>query len=280
MKTLSKISIMVLAAMLFLASCKKGESTEPMQGNVGGEPRAQSFNVKMTDAPGDYEGLDVKVVGVEAYLEGQGWVELDSRAQAIDVLDLTNGAEVTLAQKANAQIGVYTKLKVKFDADAKLTLNANAMAEGGGGSILSDNTLQLTWEGPREIEIAINEEVTANAGADVLLDFDVAQSIVKDVDQYMLKPTIREIKQTQTGIRGEVEGTVAAAITLTDGQTTFSTFIDVNGNFMLRGIKPGIYKMIILPAKAAAGQMQPAEKEIQGVVIVQGEIRNMGQIAL
>lgn len=251
-----------------------------MQNNPGSEPQTQSFNVKMTDAPGDYEGLDVKIVGVDAYLEGKGWVTLDANAHAIDVLDLTNGAEAEIASKSNAEIGVYIKLKVKFDTEAMLTVNANALAQGGGGSVISDNTFELAWNGTQEVEIAINEEVSANAGAEVLLDFDVAQSIVKDVNKYFIKPVIREIKNAQTGVEGVVDGTINAAITISDGQNTFTTFIDAEGQFMLRGLKPGIYKLVILPAKKAIGEIQPEPREIEGVIIVEGEIKQMGQIAL
>lgn len=280
MKTLKKISILAMMAMFFLASCKKDDNAAPMQDNPGSEPQAQTFKVKMTDAPGDYEGLDMKIIGVDAYLEGKGWVALDAQGHAIDVLDLTNGTEVEIASKSNAEVGVYTKLKVKFDTDAMLTVNANALAEGGGGSVFSDNTFELAWNGTQEIEVAINEEVSADAGAEVLLDFDVAQSVIKDVNKYFIKPVIREIKNEQTGVKGEVEGTINAAITLSDGQNTFTTFIDAEGQFMLRGIKPGTYKLVILPAKKAIGEIQPEPKEIEGVVIVEGEIKQMGQLAL
>jgi len=280
MKNLKRISALIFAAMFMFAACKKDENAAPMQNNPNGEPQAQSFKVKMTDAPGDYEGLDMKVVGVEAYIEGQGWVQLDNRAHAIDVLDLTNGTEVELASKSNADIGVYTKLKVKFDTDAMLTINANAFAEGNNGSIFTDNTVKLVWDGPQEIEVAINEQVSADAGAQVLLDFDVAQSIIRGANKYFIKPAIRELKNTQTGVKGEVEGAASAAITLSDGQNTFSTFIDAEGKFMLRGVNAGTYKMIIQPAKKAIGEIQTQPKEINGVVIVEGEMKQMGQIAL
>ncbi len=280
MKTLKKFSIMIVLAMVFLAACKKDESAAPMQNNPGNEPQAQTFKVKMTDAPGDYEGLDVKIVGVDAYLEGKGWVALDTRAHAINVLNLTNGTEAEIASKSNAEIGVYTKLKVKFDTDATLTVNANALAEGGGGTVITDNSFKLIWDGPKEIEIAINEEVSADVGAQVLLDFDVAQSIIKDLNKYFIKPAIREIKNTHTGVKGQVQGTFNAAVTISNGQNTFTTFINAEGQFMLRGMKPGIYKLVILPAKKAMGEIQPEPREIEGVVIVEGEIKQMGQIAL
>ena len=88
---------------------------------------------------------------------------------------------------------------------------------------------------------------SADAGAQVLLDFDVAQSIIRGANKYFIKPAIRELKNTQTGVKGEVEGAASAAITLSDGQNTFSTFIDAEGKFMLRGVNAGTYKMIIQP---------------------------------
>jgi hypothetical protein len=282
MKNLRKFSLLALVAMFFLAACKKDESPSPTSNNnPGGEPEANSFNVKMTDAPGDFEALDVTIVGVEAYMNGKGWVSLDNSAKAINVLSLTNGTEASIASNSNAEAGLYTKLKVKFDADAKLKLNANALIDFNG-TILSDNKVQLAWmnSSANEVEIEINEEVSASSGAEVLLDFDVAASVKEGADKYILDPTIRVIKDTETGIKGEVKGTANAAVTLTDGNNTYSTFIDAQGKFMLRGVESGMYDLIIDAATDPQEKVIPQEKKINGVLIAEGEVKQMGQITL
>lgn len=271
---------MVFACMFLMAACKKEENAAPApQDNPGAA--GQSFTVKMTDAPGDFEALDVKVVGVEAYLEGQGWVTIDNRAKAVNVVSLTNGAETEIAVNNNAQAGVYTKLKVKFDPQAELKLNAYALVNYGG-VIKSDNRIDLVWlySGANEVEIAINETVTAQTGAEVLLDFDAAASVIEDGNKYLLQPVIREIKDARTGIQGEVEGQANAAIVITDGTNTFATYINAEGKFMLKGIKPGVYKLIIDPAAKAIDDVEKQNKELSGVVIVEGQITQMGKIAL
>jgi hypothetical protein len=234
----------------------------------------------MTDGPGDYEGLDIKIVSVDAYLDGKGWVNLDAQQKSVDVLSLTNGAEMSIAAKNNAEIGAYTKLKVTIDADAQLQLNAFAMADADPATIISANQVKLGWDGTREIEIAIDEQVTTAVGAEVLIDFDVANSIKFVAGKYIIKPIIREIKDARTGVQGRVEGTADAAITVTNGSATFTTYIDAQGRFMLRGINPGTYKVIIQRAQNEIDTIKPAPKEIEGVVIVNGEIKQMGQIAL
>lgn len=281
MKNLKKFSILAFAAIFFFAACKKDDDAAPMQNNPGGEPQAQSFTVKMTDAPGDFEALNVTITGVDAYIEGQGWVSLDnSNNTSVDVLTLTNGNETTIASSANAQAGVYTKLRVAFDQDAKLTLNSEALV-GFGGIILAGNRVQLTWMSStsNEVIIDINEYVSADVGAEVLLDFDVASSIERDADRYLINPSMRVINDARTGVKGEVEGSANAAIMLTDGQNSYSTFIDAQGRFMIRGVRSGTYTMIIDAASQAAANNQ-ADKEISGVVIVEGEIKQMGQITL
>jgi hypothetical protein len=280
MKPLKKLTVFAFAAIFSLAACKKDDSAAPMQDNPGSQPQAQTFNVKMTDGPGDYEGLDIKIVSVDAYLDGKGWVNLDAQQKSVDVLSLTNGAEMSIAAKNNAEIGAYTKLKVTIDADAQLQLNAFAMADADPATIISANQVKLGWDGTREIEIAIDEQVTTAVGAEVLIDFDVANSIKFVAGKYIIKPIIREIKDARTGVQGRVEGTADAAITVTNGSATFTTYIDAQGRFMLRGINPGTYKVIIQRAQNEIDTIKPAPKEIEGVVIVNGEIKQMGQIAL
>jgi hypothetical protein len=280
MKSLKKLTVFAFAAIFSLAACKKDETAALMQDNPGNQPQAQTFNVKMTDGPGDYEGLNIKIVSVDAYLDGKGWVNLDAQEKTVNVLSLTNGTDMSIAAKRNAEVGAYTKLKITIDADAQLKLNAFAMAEADPATIISANEVKLGWDGSREIEIVIDEHVTTQAGAEVLIDFDVANSVKLFAGKYIIKPVIRQIKDARTGVQGRVEGSADAAITVTNGSATFTTYIDAQGRFMLRGINPGTYKVLIQRAKKETDAIKPAPKEIDGVVIVDGEIKQMGQIAL
>jgi hypothetical protein len=71
----------------------------------------------------------------------------------------------------------------------------------------------------------------------------------------------------------------SATLILTDGRVHYSTNTDGQGNFLFRGIKEGVYKMIITPAKQAIS-LNTVKKEIPGVVIIKNELKQMGEISL
>lgn len=131
----------------------------------------------------------------------------------------------------------------------------------------------LNWGSSQQVEIEINEQLSANAGAEVLLDFHVAQSIYQQAQDYFINPTITVIEDASTGVQGEVQGSANAAITLTDGMNTFSTYINAQGQFLIRGVEDGMYQMIIQPAE---DNLNP--QTVNGVVVVRGAITQVGTI--
>lgn len=278
MKNLKRVFSIMLVAVTLITACKKDEPSSPNNQNNPGTPnnpnppQPGTFNVKMTDGPGDFEAMNVNIISVEAWHDSKGWIMLDQQNRTVNILSLRNGTEMTLASKTNVDAGVYTKLRIKYGNTNKLTLNANLLG--------SNNTVDLQWDGAQETEVVINQQVSSSVGASVLLDFDVASSVREQAGQYIIRPVITEIKDARTGAQGRVQGSANAVVYFTDGQNTYSTYINAQGDFMIRGMKNGTYKMIVKPAKTAIGQVQPKEKEIEGVVIVQGQIKQMGTITL
>src|SRR4029078_5808698 len=87
----------------------------------------------------------------------------------------------------------------------------------------------------------------------LLLDFDVARSIVKTGNsRYILKPVIRTVLQAVGGsIRGWVlPDSVQTAVLVIGGSgpDTVSTFTDSNGGYFVRGLNAGSYTLRFLPS--------------------------------
>jgi len=263
------MSFLALGTFMLInfSSCSKEEENTP--GNT--------FKVRMTDAPGDFVALEMEIVGVDIYHNTEGWINLSSETQMISVLDLTNGQEIELAHNTAVNAGLYTKIRIRFGDNNTLTLFGE-MQSGGLGNI----DVSLAWNGPKEAVIEINREVSAESGADVLVDFHVAESVSEGVSlgEYVMHPVITEIRDAQTGIQGKVEGSLMAAILLTNGENTYSTYIDASDNFMVRGIEPGTYDMTIIPNRFDPDEIVAEEKQINNIVILQGEIKQMGTIQL
>jgi hypothetical protein len=264
MKKLQLSLIPLFAAVLAISitACKKDD----VQPNT--QSQQNEFKVRMTDAPGDYAGLDVEITSVEAYLEDEGWVTLNNDAQVVSVLDLTNGNETTIAYQGSVSAGLYTKLRLTFGNQTNLMLFSST----GSGTLQAN----LDWGATQQVVIEIDEEVSDNSSADVLLDFQVSESIIQLSQQYIINPVITEIEDESTGLQGEVQGAASAMVVLSDGQNEFSTFINAQGNFLLRGIPEGTYNLIV--QEMDAGDNLQDEIELSGVIITEGQISQAGTI--
>ena len=92
--------------------------------------------------------------------------------------------------------------------------------------------------------------------------------------QFALKPVIRVVDQA---INGAITGTVvpAAPVSLATALgvgTVYSTYTDTSGFFMLAGIPAGTYDVIFTP------QAPLIQDTVSGVVVVNGQITDLGQI--
>lgn len=253
---------LVAISGIFFQSCKKDNN------NPGGGTTA--MEVRMTDAPGNYAALNVQITKVEAYLQNQGWVTLNSQTQAVSVLDLTNGAETSIASKSNLNAGFYSKLRLTFGNANSLQLSGT-----GGGSNIS---LSFGTNTSQQVEVEINEQVNANQTTSILLDFSVAQSIYNMGNTYFIAPLIQEIEDDSTGVQGSVQGAVTAAVTLSNGSNTYTTYVNSEGKFMIRGVEDGTYQIQV--NAIASSNMQAQNGSMSNVVVTQGQITQVGNITL
>lgn len=279
LRNFGKISLIALSSMLIFESCKKDDNMQSNANNPSTESKKQ-FRVNMTDAPGDYESLDVEITSVDAYLEGSGWVNLSNQSQVVSVLELTNGAQTTIASSTSADLefGTYSMIRVRFGDENQLKLNSTLLL-GDLVNVLVDLDFQTNTS--NEVIIEIDEEFSSETDAELLLDFDVASSIIENSGQYTLDPVITAVADFQTGIKGHVEGAANAAIMITDGTNEYSTYINANGDFMIRGMADGQYSLTaVAEAETEAEIDNPNSQTMSGVLVVDGEIRSVGTINL
>lgn len=251
--------VLILGAVFTVQSCKKNKEN----------PQGQ-MEVRMTDSPGDFIALNVQILKVEAYLDNSGWVTLNETMQEINVLDLTNGAEVTLSSATNVQPGLYTRLRLTFSGENTLTFNSSNGPE----------TVNLSVDASysHQVEIPIHCTVNSRVVSSVLIDFNVGLSIKQQSGAYVLEPVIREIADPSTGIQGQISGTSQAAVTLSNGMNTYGTYINDKGYFILRGVADGTYLLKIEGKKT--GDLVSMEKNIQNVTISNGQIKSLGMVQL
>ena|SRR6218665_1196590 len=243
------LTLLTFTGLLFFSpGCKKEKKTGTME-------------IKMTDSPGDFDGLFVKIAKVEAYSGNTGWILVSETATSVDVLTLTNGVDVSLAHNTNIQPGTYTKLRLTFGTDNQLSY------DDGGGATLFDLGMSFN----SVIEVPIQAQVTSGNSTSVLLDFNVAFSLVQTGNQFHFQPMLSQIMDPNTGIGGHVYGS-NSAITVTGNGKTYSTYTDANGNFLLRGMDDGKYTMQIDP------KGNQDHTVIQNVEISKGKITKLGSL--
>lgn len=259
MKRILVLTLMIVCAGFTIQSCKK--DNKATQGQM---------EVRMTDSPGDFVALNVEIVKIEAYLQNSGWVTINESSQEINIMTLTNGAEVTLANATTVQPGTYTKLKLTFSGENSLTFN------GANGSNTVNLSFGSNFQG--QVEVPIQCTVTSGITASILLDFNVGSSIAQAGGGYTLNPVIAEIVDPSTGVQGQVSGTSQAAISLSNASYNASTFINSNGYFMIKGVPDGTYTLKI--EARGQGEVVASQKSIQNVTVTKGQIKSLGSIQI
>jgi hypothetical protein len=237
-----------------LTSCDDNSTSNPKQ-----------FKVRMTDSPGNYSALNMTITGVDAYREGYGWVSLSSYNHNVNIASLTNGNEVEIANASKVDDGHYTRLKIKFSGTASLVVNSS-----GSGSGL---TFSLIWTSPQDVEVIIDQQINGSTGANILLDFDISQSIVESGSQYTIHPFITVVQHENTGVKGKVQGATTAVVVLTGSGHTYSSYINSSGDFTVRGMTAGTYTCVIYKNSDTNEQ-----QTVNNVVVTDGQFHDMGTI--
>ena len=252
-----KKSIFLIAgiAIMLFSSCNNQESTT-------------SFVVRLTDSPGDYEIVNIDIQAVEVHSDNGGWMTLETNVDVYDLLTLTNGVEIVIAND-DLPAGRVSQLRLIL---------------GDNNSVVVDGeTFPLTIPSGSEsgLKLQIHEDLTEGITYSVLLDFDAAKSIIATGSgKYILKPVIRTITEAQDGaIQGSVlPAAESIAVYAIIGDDTVSTSYAAEGNadFFLGGLADGSYKIGFEP-----GELSDFQKFIiEDVAVTIGNVTDIGETTL
>jgi hypothetical protein len=245
------------AALLSLAGCSKNSADEASVG-------ATRLEVRLTDAPGNFSAVVLDVQQIEVHLKEEndpsGWQTLTFTPQAVNVLDYVNGKSALL---------VSTDFAPGDLQEVRLMLGPNSYVVGTDG-----NTYALKTPSGQSAGVKLKlTNVTLAAGAtyQLLLDFDVAKSIVArgnwkagndKKERYLLKPVIRLVAPSLLAIRSSILR-----------PDTLSTFADASGAFQLNGLPAGTYQVQYFPTVAApAGQPAYKNLVLNGIAVTTDKV--------
>lgn len=224
-----------------------------------------AYNVRMTDAPGPYEEVNIDLKSVEVTGSNGQTVLLNTTAGIYNLLEFSNGLSTLIATSELSDAKV---------SQIRLILGANSTVVVGGVSYpLSTPSAEQSG-----LKLQVNQTLLADIQNEILLDFDANASIVKTGNgTYKLKPVVRTIVTAITGnIKGSITpiGTLAVVTATSSTAVEYSSSVNALGQFQISGLPAGSYTFTVTP-------LLPLLPVIQtNVVVVAGVNTNLGVIAL
>jgi hypothetical protein len=245
--------------------------------------------VRMVDAPGDYDEVNVEVLDVlikdNSNADDQGWISIGDKTllgdgKIVNLLDLTGGVSVLLADNL-VPSGYLGQIRLLLGDENTLVKYDNSVPRDITKDIIYD--LKTPSAQQSGLKLKVNQTLLAGATYDFLLDFDVERSVVKAGSSgiYNLHPVIRVSTKSTSGV---IKGTVTPIGVLTSasvvvGGVTISTLVnETTGIFQLNGIPAGTYTVTLTPADP--NSLYKVTTVVPDAVVVNGAIKDVGSQAL
>jgi hypothetical protein len=264
MRSLHLLLLATALAVAVLAGCGSDHGTNPGFGTV---------RISMTDAPGDYDAVNVVVREVHIHPAGDGedagWLTVRPPADTtIDLLSLTNGGFVTLGSD-QVPAGTYDQVRLVLG-------NGSTIVVGG-----TESPLTVPSGMQSGIKVKGTFTVPAGGSVDVGLDFDAAHSIHRTGNgRWMMNPVIRLVVLSGSGpgsgaIAGQLDPATDATVYATIGADTIASTTPVSdGHFKLSALPPGTYAVGI---DIVSGYR---DTTLTGVGVAAGDTTQLGIITL
>ncbi|KFC59678.1 hypothetical protein FEM08_15500 [Flavobacterium gilvum] len=240
--------------------------------------------VKMTDAPGDYDQVNVEVLDV--MIKGNsdsgenGWISVGDKTQVgegkiYDLLKLTGGTNIMLTDSLIPS-GKLGQIRLVLGDE-------NTVVVGGKSFNLTTPSAQQSG-----LKLLVNQTLMAGSTYEFLLDFDVNKSIVTTGNTgFILKPVIRASTMEASGV---IKGVVSPAVdyqvlaSVQKGENIFSAFVkiddkdgdttDGDGTFQINGIPPGTYTLTLTPNPTSG----KTPITVANVIVVNGQTTDVGNV--
>lgn len=223
-----KFFILASAVATIFVGCNKD--------NLTGTTRVK---VRMTDAPANYEQVNVDVKGVVFKIDNDSIINLNVTAGVYNLLDFANGLD-TLIASADVQSGTLSQMRLILGTNNSVKID---------GVVYPLSTPSAQQSG---LKLKVDSKLTPGVDYNLLLDFDANMSVVKTGNgSYQLKPVIRAISVATTGsIHGSIVTTLArpAMVSVTNSTVIYTSVTDKKGNFLIRGLTAGTYSVTVTPA--------------------------------
>lgn len=283
MKKYFSLALFLVVAVIFLSGCAgnlitpgtENGSTSPTQADGVGAEKG-TLKIYLTDAPGDYLEVNIKISKIEAHIavdgeegEEESWVKLKEWEEGL-LVDLIELEDVSiLLASLELEANKYTQLRLFLmggEEDAWIVLEGEEGSEGPK----STETLEIPSVYLTGIKLNRPFEIVAGMITKLTIDFDAKKSVVKTGNgKYKLKPVIHVTSETYSegeelpegagSVSGtvsyydsqnpELVGIVGASVSLSGGEyifnntTTTSEEPGSEGTFILDNVPADSYTL-------------------------------------
>lgn len=254
-------ALLIGASAVTVTSCSKGIDDD---NSTSGKA---TVNMRLTDAPADYEHVYVDIQKVEVTMQGSSAVELTPiRPGVYDLLDFSNGVDTLL---------LTTDLPTGNIEQIRLVLGTNNSVVVGGQSYPMTTPSGQT----SGVKLNLNQSLQANQSYDFWIDFDAGKSVHETGNgKYMLKPVIRAYSALTNGKIKGVALPLSALVTVyaINGTDTFSAIPEVTtGGYAFAGLPAGSYSVML-----DAGVVSFVDTTVTNVQVQYGTTTDLGTILL
>lgn len=223
---------------------------------------------RLTDAPAAYDALFIDVQGIEVHTSAQGWTTLNSSLGIIDLLTLVNGHDTLIASGQFS--GKISQIRLLLGYRNSIVVDGisyNLDVPSGESSGLKINLHQLLQAGQLY---------------EWIIDFDAARSVIKTGGGlYKLKPVLRAYASPVAGnlTTGSIHGVVSPVVlapvcAINANNDTFCTMTGITGNFLIQGLIPDVYTVVITPDPPLTPQTR------NNISVAAGQSTDVGTIGL
>lgn len=242
--------------------------------------------LKLIDAEGDYQEVNIEITDIlyNSSEDEEGWISFtpeEGYPINVDLTELIAGNNVLLTDEIIPS-GMLKQIRLVLS-------NNNTL-------LLKDETSPKHLDTPSAqqsgLKLKLNTELEPGFSYNFILDWDVHRSIVKagNSGKYILKPVIRVNTEVNSGsISGKVigedledniadsvplEDVVVAIYRADDGTFITESITNENGDFLIQGLDPDYYKIII----EDYDYINYESKEV--ITVNAGEVIDVGTIEL
>jgi len=204
--------IVMAATIFFLSACGGGGSSGGTTASSGGSGGTGKLSLGLVDAPGgDYQAVYVTIGEVQVCratgscdLDDPGdcdcqWESLATLGGTYNLLELVDGVMATLVDSEELPTGTYNQMRLMLDDQQDDSLNIFGKPHPHPQYLIDEGGDVHPMKVPSGYETGIKLvhpfDIVEGRTTELLLDFDVADSVVKagNSGKYLLKPTIKII---------------------------------------------------------------------------------------